>query len=58
MDRDETNKLGFQYEMRVEDYTGKNMYFSSTGTLVAEIDRFGNRIIYNDDDNSIIDSYG
>jgi RHS repeat-associated protein len=52
---DKIDELGFAYEMRIEDYTGRTMYFGSNGSLVAETDRYGNKIIYTN--NSIIDTY-
>ncbi len=58
MDDYDEREMGFRYVRHVEDYQGKNMYFDYRGYLVAEIDRFGNKIIYDESSKQITDTYG
>ena len=58
MDASDERDMGFRYTTKVTDYKGKKLYFDYRGNLVAEEDRFGNRILYDKTARKIIDTYG
>lgn len=58
MDDSDEAEFGFRYTTKITDYQGKKLYFNYQGDLVAEEDRYGNRILYDKALGEITDTYG